>query len=303
MLSLALLGAAAVASAEPLAVRRLQSDSSCTGRHRSESETCEREFLANKGQGQGFRADCVGLAGSATEHCIYEPANLIDQCGLLAHQRPGDTPEEKCEAARGCAFKEGACVRNTKIPLSGMCAGNTHTSRDYQCPGLLVLKTQASAIQKPTSEDDLATTCCEHDMASLFDALDGNQNGKLTRTEAESPNAVSMGLSGDGIPLDVWQANDVNYDGVLSIDEFEVAYDGIMDVSSTPATRWLHTNCPEEMDVCNADATCYSTLRSVGGAASVSQALTAIADNSAAGGLVDVAECVQRTAKVDCEGE
>ena len=152
MLSLALLGAAAVASAEPLAVRRLQSDSSCTGRHRSESETCEREFLANKGQGQGFRADCVGLAGSATEHCIYEPANLIDQCGLLAHQRPGDTPEEKCEAARGCAFEEGACVRNTKIPLSGMCAGNTHTSRDYQCPGLLVLKTQASVLCGDASE-------------------------------------------------------------------------------------------------------------------------------------------------------
>eukprot|EP01046_Picozoa_sp_COSAG06_P098386 COSAG06_NODE_44489_length_363_cov_0.609848_2_plen_32_part_01 len=32
----------------------------------------------------------------------------------------------------------------------------------------------------------------------------------------------------------------------------------------------------------------------------MSQALTAIADNSAAGGLVDVAEYVQRTAKVDC---
>ena len=303
MFALALMGAATMASGPEASVaRRMLSSTTLSATCVSPSGStadCEDSFAAAKGGGAGYRTDCIGPDGSDTATCIYTAATLDPECGLLAHQRPGDTPEEKCEIAPGCKYIEGGvCVRNPNgAALEGMC--------DVSCPGGYVPKSNSQAIYVGNVPDeDKKNQCCERDVSQLFSAIDGDQDGSLTKTEAtgkwaasnDMPAKVLMYLKGH------WSVADANGDGTLSANELEVVYTDQMDVTLTATSRWLRKYCPEQWNSCNADANCYTTLATVPASTVATVGLRDIIDKDSVD-LVDIQECVERKYRNDCVGE
>ena len=176
-----------------IARRSLLEPATCTGT--DDSGLCSASFDANKGDGHGFHEHCVGPPGSPTADCIYTPGTVLDQCGMLAHTRPGAGPQAQCEAVVGCEYSDGTCVRGAG-PIAGMCDGNSDSSEDVVCPDSYVLKDGAEGMWRPPSgsADDFRV-CCQLNAEALFGTLDGNDDHLLTTHEFESDWALSQLLA------------------------------------------------------------------------------------------------------------
>ena len=172
-----------------VARRSLLEPATCTGT--DDSDLCSASFDANKGDGHGFHEDCVGPPGSPTADCIYTPGTVLDQCGMFAHTRPGAGPQAQCEAVVGCEYSGGTCVRGAG-PIAGMCDGNSDSSEDVVCPDSYVLKDGAEGMQRPSTDADEVSVCCQLNAEAVFGTLDGNQDRLLTTTEFESDWALSQ---------------------------------------------------------------------------------------------------------------
>ena len=246
------------------------------------------------------------LVAAAAMASASDDAQRLDQCGLLVHMRRGDTVQEKCEKPAGCMYTEGDCIRDPDgAALEGMCMANTYSSQDIACDDGFVSKDNSQAIYVGDLADkDKMDNCCERDVGQLFSAIDGDQDGSLTKTEATGAWALSNDMPSKVLTYltNSWTTADTNGDGTLSANELEDVYTDQMDVTLTATSRWLRRYCPEERKSCNADVSCYNALGGISASPDVTVGLRDIITYNSVD-MADVAVCVTMQYKNDCVGD